>query len=159
MPPTNRSTQPRLHPVLTGNQAWSAMASVVREVDEQKIKDCKEDIDTILVFAGLFSGALTAFLVESYQTLLPDPTNTMILLLQQIASQTNSYSFNDGFLTSTTAPPNSQPAFRPTENAIRVNVLWFGSFTLALVSASFAILVKQWLREYLSGEYTSPQAR
>jgi hypothetical protein len=28
-----------------------------------------------------------------------------------------------------------------------------------LVSASFAILVKQWLREYLAGDYTSPQAR
>ncbi|KAI0697980.1 hypothetical protein BC835DRAFT_1269621, partial [Cytidiella melzeri] len=147
--PTAGSGEPRINPVNTGNQGWSAMASVVREVDEQKIKDCKEDIDTILVFAGLFSGALTAFLVESYQTLLQDPMDTIILLLQQIASQNNS----------TTAPPISQPAFQPTKNAIRVNVLWFGSFTLALVSASFAILVKQWLREYLSGEYTSPQAR
>ncbi|KAI0093072.1 hypothetical protein BDY19DRAFT_921863, partial [Irpex rosettiformis] len=46
-----------------------------------------------------------------------------------------------------------------TVNAIRVNVLWFASLTLSLVSASFSILVKQWLREYLAGEYTSPQAR
>lgn len=43
--------------------------------------------------------------------------------------------------------------------AKRVNVLWFAGLTLRLMSASIGILVKQWLREYLSGEYISPQAR
>ncbi|KAI0691121.1 hypothetical protein BC835DRAFT_133189 [Cytidiella melzeri] len=67
---------------------------------------------------------------------------------------------NSGFLNST-ASPSFQPqiAFQPSVNAIRVNVLWFASLTLALISASFGILVKQWLREYLAGDYTSPQAR
>ena len=29
---------------------WHNMAKAVREVDEQKVKDVKEDIDTLLVF-------------------------------------------------------------------------------------------------------------
>lgn len=161
------------HMVGTG---WSAMARIVREVDEQKIQGYKEDIDSILVFvrlfrilrvyhspriqAGLFSAVMTAFLVESYHNLSQDPTQVMIFLMQQVASQTHSYTFNGAFLNSTAPPfPQSLPDFQPTVNAIRVNVLWFASLTLSLVSASFSILVKQWLREYLAGEYTSPQAR
>lgn len=102
---------------------------------------------------------MTAFLVESYQSLTQDPTQVMILLMQQLASQTQSYSLNNGFVNSTAQPMQTIPVFTPSVNAIRVNVLWFASLTLSLVSASFSILVKQWLREYLSGEYTSPQAR
>jgi hypothetical protein len=29
---------------------WSEMVKIVREFDEEKVKDCKEDIDTLLVF-------------------------------------------------------------------------------------------------------------
>lgn len=32
---------------------WSAMANLVRELDEQKIQSYKDDIDTILVFVRL----------------------------------------------------------------------------------------------------------
>lgn len=38
-------------------QGWSSMARIVREVDEQKVKDCKEDIDTILTFVRIFQTA------------------------------------------------------------------------------------------------------
>ncbi|KAI0798707.1 hypothetical protein BC629DRAFT_243365 [Irpex lacteus] len=138
---------------------WSAMARIVREIDEQKIQNYKDDIDTILVFAGLFSAVMTAFLVESYHNLSQDPTQVMVLLMRQLTMQTHSYTMNGGFLNSTAPPLPAIPEFTPTTNAIRVNVLWFASLTLSLVSASFSILVKQWLQEYLSGEFTSPQAR
>ncbi|KAI0691117.1 hypothetical protein BC835DRAFT_133037 [Cytidiella melzeri] len=141
--------------------AWSAMSSIIHEVDERKIKGYKEDIDTFLVFAGLFSAVLSAFLVESYQGLQQDPMEVMVALMQQVALQTYSYSLNAGFLNSTVPPLSQQTlfAFQPSVNAVRVNVLWFASLTLSLISASFGILVKQWLREYLAGDYTSPQAR
>lgn len=102
---------------------------------------------------------MTAFLVESYHNLSPDPTQVMVLLMRQLTMQTHSYTINGGFLNSTAPPLPDIPEFTPTTNAIRVNVLWFASLTLSLVSASFSILVKQWLQEYLSGEFTSPQAR
>lgn len=31
---------------------WSAMAQHVRDFDEEKLRDCKEDIDTLLVFVS-----------------------------------------------------------------------------------------------------------
>lgn len=49
--------------------------------------------------------------------------------------------------------------FKPPSTAIRVNILWSASLTLSLMTASFGILVKQWLREYLALDYTSPQER
>lgn len=37
--------------VLSGQATgWAVMAEKVREVDEEKVKDAKEDIDTLLVF-------------------------------------------------------------------------------------------------------------
>lgn len=39
------------------------------------------------------------------------------------------------------------------------NALWFASLILSLMTASFGMLVKQWLREFLAGEYTSHRAR
>lgn len=34
----------------SGATGWSAMTKTVRDIDEDKIRDCKEDIDTLLVF-------------------------------------------------------------------------------------------------------------
>lgn len=37
--------------VLSGQPTgWTAMAQAVRNFDEEKVKDCKEDVDTLLVF-------------------------------------------------------------------------------------------------------------
>lgn len=34
------------------SSGWSGMARVVRDFDEEKVRDCKEDIDTLLVFVS-----------------------------------------------------------------------------------------------------------
>ncbi len=31
---------------------WAAIAKTVRDIDEDKIRNCKEDIDTLLVFVS-----------------------------------------------------------------------------------------------------------
>ncbi|KAI0346851.1 hypothetical protein BDW22DRAFT_1313209, partial [Trametopsis cervina] len=142
---------------------WAAIAKSINDVDEQKIRDHKEDIDTILVFAGLYSAVLSALLAISITALQPDQTRMMVLLLGQLVTQTHTYTITNGFVNSTTPPMNVTQvisgAFSPTLAAKRVNILWFASLTLSLISASFGILVKQWLREYLSGDQVSPQAR
>ncbi|KAI0085040.1 hypothetical protein BDY19DRAFT_897285, partial [Irpex rosettiformis] len=140
---------------------WTRISRIVRKLDEDKVKDYKEDIDTILVFAGLFSAVLTAFLVQSYQTLQQDPMDTVVSLLQQIALQTSSFVVTSTFLNSTVPSPGTDTslAFHPSLNAQRINILWFASLVISLSTASFGIVVKQWLREYLAGDYTSPQAR
>lgn len=32
---------------------WPAMSKTLRDYDEEKVKDCKEDVDTLLVFVSL----------------------------------------------------------------------------------------------------------
>lgn len=105
--------------------------------------------------AGLYSAVLTAFLIESYKNLQTDPAQDY---LRQIALQTSSYQFNNGYLNATFSP-SQVPPFQAAKSDVRVNVCWFASLMLSLSSASFGILVKQWLRELLSISYISPQER
>ncbi|OCH86287.1 hypothetical protein OBBRIDRAFT_246622 [Obba rivulosa] len=53
------------------DEGWRKCARRLREHDEDIVKAWKEEIDTLLVFAGLFSTALTAFNVEFYSALNP----------------------------------------------------------------------------------------
>lgn len=95
--------------------------------------------------AGLFSAVVTTFIIESYKTLQPDPTNTMIDLLSQIAIRP------DGSLNSTsTLPASSVQQFSPTASSIRVNNFWFISLVLSLTTALIGIISLQWLREHQS---------
>lgn len=80
----------------------------------------------------------------------------MVQLFQAFFAQ--NYSISAGFLNSTNPYPSLPPFEAPTW-AVRVNVLWFSSLIISIASASFGMLVKQWLREYLRMTYTSPQER
>ncbi|KAI0076112.1 hypothetical protein K474DRAFT_1598643, partial [Panus rudis PR-1116 ss-1] len=120
---------------------WQTLKRYIKDEDEKKIRDVKEDIDTLLVFAGLFSAVLTAFTIESYRQLQPDPTNTTAFLLVAIAGQLNR-TLVDGTLANSFQPSPVSPSSR------MVNGLWFTSLFLSLVTASLGMLAKQWLREY-----------
>ena len=85
--------------------------------------------------AGLFSAVPSAFLVESYQALSPDPESQIISLLQQIATQ--SYTYSGGFLNTTLR----QAVFEAPTWTVRVNGLWFASLVVSLTTASFGMLV------------------
>ncbi|KAI0338021.1 hypothetical protein BDW22DRAFT_1363374 [Trametopsis cervina] len=140
---------------------WTGVAKTVQAIDERKIKNVQEDVDNILVFAGLYSAVLSSLIATSISSLQPDDKVTIVMLLTQIAVQTHSYAVTPDFLNST-APPLDvttlyNSSFEPPLAAKRINILWFASLTLALISASFGILVKQWLREYLSRDQVSSQ--
>jgi len=98
---------------------------------------------------GLFSAAVTAFCIESFQALSQssaDTTNIFLLAIsQQIANSsapTASMSMVEGFTVSATD--------------IRINVLYFISLALALSVSSVCILGKQWIREYQKDVSVSP---
>ncbi|KAJ3530296.1 hypothetical protein NM688_g7731 [Phlebia brevispora] len=134
---------------------WLKIEQTVRPVDEEKVKDSTANLDALLVFAGLYSAILTAFLIESYKNLQPDDKKD---LLRQIAGQTANYSFSGGYLNSTYNPSQVKP-FEVAISDIRVNVCWFASLILSLSTASFGILVRQWLREYITIDRTAPEER
>ncbi len=109
--------------------------------------------------AGLFSAVLSAFLLAAYPALQPDRMDAVIHVLDRIATQTESYRLSGSTLTVTNRLPSTLPPLKASANDIRVNVAWFASLIISLITASFAMLVMQWLREFPAVENSSPQAR
>ncbi|KAI0688772.1 hypothetical protein C8T65DRAFT_528548, partial [Cerioporus squamosus] len=69
-------------------QAWETTADIVKKSSDEMIERWNKEIDTLLVYAGLFSAILTAFNVwQSYPLLTPAPLDPVLAALQQISSQ------------------------------------------------------------------------
>lgn len=90
---------------------------------------------------------MTAFVGQSYQTLQPDQSAVMVELLLKISMSPRSGCYASTIYTDPPLSPLENlvdvaaPA-EPSITAVRVNVLWFSSLALSLVTTSFAILVK-----------------
>ncbi|KAK1218332.1 hypothetical protein PQX77_018974 [Marasmius sp. AFHP31] len=128
----------------TLEKSWEVIMKEVTALDEGLVGGWKEDIDTLLVFAGLFSAVVTAFTVESYQWLQEAPEDTAVALLKQISQQMNGSSISQ----------SGSDEFTVSSSVVAINVLWFLSLILALVDALFALLCKQWLREHRRHTHT-----
>ncbi|PSS34141.1 hypothetical protein PHLCEN_2v1809 [Hermanssonia centrifuga] len=122
--------------------------------DESMVQGWKEDVDTLLVFAGLFSAVLTAFTIESYQQLQDNPVQTTAELLRYIVVE-----LSNRTLPAPTVDHRNilAESFQPSPASVRVNTLWFSALVCSLVAALIGILAKQWLREYLIKVSSSPQ--
>ncbi|KAI0759511.1 hypothetical protein BC629DRAFT_1246942, partial [Irpex lacteus] len=138
---------------------WAAMAEDIRKYDEDKVKECRDDIDTLMTFAGLFSAAITAFLVESYQALLPNRADETLQVLRFIAQQNLIANGRNSSLDLALLPSVAASGMASSNGLVLVNILWFASLISSLVAASFSMLVKHWLREYLAVNNPSAQAR
>ncbi|KAI9447554.1 hypothetical protein H4582DRAFT_8940 [Lactarius indigo] len=124
---------------------WSMYLTEAEKQDTQVTESWKGDTDGILVFTGLFSATVAAFIIESYKTLSPDPSDTTNALLAQISVQL--VNISNGTPLASVAVQSGQP-FKPTASAVRVNVLWFLSLILSLNCALSATLMQQWARRY-----------
>ncbi|TRM59996.1 hypothetical protein BD626DRAFT_572102 [Schizophyllum amplum] len=122
--------------------AWQECSTLVDKHDTTMCQVWREEIDTLLVFAGLFSAVLTAFIIESYKWLINQPDDLTADYLRQILAIMSN--------TTITSVPrsNSRPTL-PDNIVTLINGLWFSSLTLSLSSALIGIVCKQWLREYL----------
>lgn len=113
----------------------------------------------MILQAGLFSAVLTAFTVETYVLLQPNPTDTTNALLAQMSAQLNSFTVTPTFINSTqpSVELQIQSTFRVTPIAVWINTLWFSSLICSLSAASIGMMVKQWLHEYELGLSGSSQ--
>ncbi|KAJ6461585.1 hypothetical protein C8R47DRAFT_1027244, partial [Mycena vitilis] len=129
---------------------WSIYIAEAERYDKALVESWKADMEGMLIFSGLFSASLTAFLVESYKTLQPDSGAVTIQLLTQISRQ----------LAAPAAPaaPVSLdgPSFHPTASSLVCNTLWFISLTLSITCALLATLVEQWAREFVHRTESHP---
>ncbi|KAJ7574996.1 hypothetical protein C8J56DRAFT_458006 [Mycena floridula] len=111
--------------------------------DEGMVARWKVLMDGLLLFAALFSAVVTAFIIESYKTLSPDPSAMTVVLLYQISQQLST-------ITNTTELIVSLPDFGTSPTlAVITNIFWFLSLALSLTCALTATLIEQWASDYV----------
>ncbi|KAJ6592774.1 hypothetical protein B0H19DRAFT_1365127 [Mycena capillaripes] len=122
---------------------WALYISEAEKYDKSLVESWKSDMEGMLIFAGLFSASLTAFLIESYKMLSPDSGDQTVKLLVQISQQLASSS------NETASPVFPPPPFNPSTSSLVCNALWFISLGLSLACALIATLLEQWARDFI----------
>ncbi|KAJ7173332.1 hypothetical protein C8R46DRAFT_946043 [Mycena filopes] len=122
---------------------WGVYLSEAEKYDHALVESWRSDMQGMLIFAGLFSASLTAFIVESYKTLLPDSGDSTVVLLTQISLQLAAAANGTAFTIPAPIP------FSPATSNVVCNALWFISLGFSLTCALIATLLEQWARDYL----------
>ncbi|KAI0057063.1 hypothetical protein BV25DRAFT_1466974 [Artomyces pyxidatus] len=129
------------------SKLWSSYLKTAGNYDRELVETWKGDAEGILIFTGLFSATLAAFIIESYKGLQRDPSDSTVYLLSQISQQLAASANGTQILL------KSPPQFHPSPTSVRVNTLWFLSLCLSLTCALAATLMQQWARRYLHLSY------
>ncbi|KAH9990782.1 hypothetical protein BJV77DRAFT_947056, partial [Russula vinacea] len=143
----------------SANPLWSLYGEEAKRHDETTVNTIKDDMNGVLIFAGLFSGVLTAFIIDRNQNLQPNPAQQSAYLLQQSTVLLNQISHQ---LTSLGAefPSNLSlpgPTFSPSPSDVRVNIYWFSSLLFSLSAALLATLIQRWARDHMNiFQYSDP---
>ncbi|KAJ7084660.1 hypothetical protein C8R44DRAFT_651476, partial [Mycena epipterygia] len=113
---------------------WTAYKTLADEFDKEFQRKYGNDLDTSLIFAGLFSAVSSAFIIQIQPEFQPNPNATMeallIILVQNITS----------------IPPGMQ--ISPQSNTpiiivVAQSLLYISLFS-TLLAALLAVLGKQW---------------
>ncbi|KAJ7188979.1 hypothetical protein C8R46DRAFT_1206089 [Mycena filopes] len=124
-------------------KVWAVYISEAEKYDKALVESWRGNMDGMLIFAGLFSASLTAFIIESYKTLTPDSGHTTAALLKQISGQLAASASGTIF----EVPPST--AFVVPMSSLICNILWFTSLGFSLACALVATLVEQWARDFI----------
>ncbi|KAI0270110.1 hypothetical protein BGY98DRAFT_1083615, partial [Russula aff. rugulosa BPL654] len=137
----------------SANEFWKLYRDEAKSHDDATIGTIKDGMDSALIFAGLFSAVLTAFVVDSKQNLKPSPAEETVYYLRQHSTILSQISVQLSSIapqvTIPSTPPPPFPSFSPLSSDIRVNIFWFMALTFSLLAALLAILVQQWVRNYM----------
>ncbi|KIO22224.1 hypothetical protein M407DRAFT_50359, partial [Tulasnella calospora MUT 4182] len=113
------------------------------EIDDNMVNGLKDQLDGLLIFAGLFAGVNTAFLALTLPLMSPDPADdTNALLRDNNAILLNLALGRNDSLPNTNALPSE--TFAPTGKVVTINVLFSLSLTFAIISSFLAVLGRQW---------------
>ncbi|CAE6456634.1 unnamed protein product [Rhizoctonia solani] len=144
-------------------QLWKIYVRETDQVDGELVDRWIKSMDVILIFAALFSVVSTAFVIESYKNLKPDPADISVRTLL-IISQTLATIANGSQPSGAQSSPDMQmdtPPFLASRSDICVNVLWFLSLSLSVAVSLISMLAKEWCLKFMSGRTGPPglQAR
>ncbi|KAJ6599819.1 hypothetical protein DFH09DRAFT_1504015 [Mycena vulgaris] len=134
---------------------WNLYKPLADEHDKELLEKYSTDLDTCLIFAGLFSAISSAFIIQIQPELQPDPNATnqaLMHLLIHIHTVNNSI-FSGSDIIVPVSPAPSAPV-------IVAQSLLYASLACTLLAALLAVLGKQWLMYYsAAGERGTIEAR
>ncbi|KAH9928899.1 uncharacterized protein B0H18DRAFT_233939 [Fomitopsis serialis] len=145
--------------VQTSSEDQKQMSDLTRLTKEiwdhenARVKRWRNEINSLLTFAGLFAAVVTGFGVQ-YYTMMQQPAapdyNTQILerISLQLAGLVNQTNSNPSQPLPSSLPPFDIPEIVPAH--AYVAALWFAALVCGLAAASIAILVNQWVNNLLT---------
>ncbi|KAH8825787.1 hypothetical protein DL96DRAFT_1609881, partial [Flagelloscypha sp. PMI_526] len=120
---------------------------LAEEYDRDMIRGFRDTLDSLLIFASLFSAVITTFVVQTAQALPTDQAVVTNHLLVDIATLLRA---NGNVTVLAALPPSTfgpdSPTYKTTD--IWINGLFFASLSLSLATALLSVLAKQWLQAY-----------
>ncbi|KAI9438708.1 hypothetical protein H4582DRAFT_1814466, partial [Lactarius indigo] len=125
------------------DKTWSMYLSESEKYDMAISDGWKDDANGILVFTGLFSATVAAFIIESYKKLSPDSGDKTTFILQQISQQLS------GLSNGTYVRPKDYQTSSPSTSIVCVNTMWILSLIVSITCALLATLMQQWARQYV----------
>ncbi|KAK0189386.1 hypothetical protein F5146DRAFT_1138781 [Armillaria mellea] len=125
---------------------WHTYTDEALIFDGEMVDVYHDTINVLLVFAGLFSAVLTTFVIQASQNLRPDYTEVSASLLMELVGFQRAANLSSN----PSSPLCPSIPFSPSSADVWLNSLWFVSLTLSLITALVAVLVKQWLHQYIS---------
>ncbi|KAG8769722.1 hypothetical protein FRC20_010656 [Serendipita sp. 405] len=120
------------------NTIWSLYEKQAIPRDKEMLDGCSQNLNGLLVYAGLFSAVLTAFVIESMKLLQEDPYELALGAFSAISHQLNN----------TNNPVYTRPIFIVPKYAVTINGFFFASLICSLLSALAALLILQWIEAY-----------
>ncbi|KAK0458598.1 uncharacterized protein EV420DRAFT_1270391 [Desarmillaria tabescens] len=140
-------------------RVWRTYEDERKIHDASMVEESRDNVDVLLVFAGLFSAVVTTFVSQTYQNLQADYTAMSASLLFELVLVQRAIANGSSVDAISSSPLNPNTAFVPATTDVWVNGLWFVSLFLSLTTALVAVLVKQWLHHYVILPSGTPRDR
>ncbi|KAF9029701.1 hypothetical protein BDZ89DRAFT_950306, partial [Hymenopellis radicata] len=141
------------------SRVWRVCIDEFQIFDADLAEDARDTVDVLLVFAGLFSAVVTAFLIETAAKLEPDYVQLSSSILYEILVVQRAFVNGSAVdLDPVVSSPNALD-FSPAHAQLWINGLWYTSLSLSLITALVAVLAKQWLHQYMSMTSGTPLHR
>ncbi|KAI5887898.1 uncharacterized protein SCHCODRAFT_02553307 [Schizophyllum commune H4-8] len=135
-------------------RVWRVYLDESGQFDDDMLQGFRDTLDVHLVFAALFSAVVTTFVAQTSQALQPDYGRISAAVLLELVALQRARSPDD--VPSAGVDLDSLSA---TTGDVWVNALWFTTLGLSLATVLIAVLVKQWLQEYVKTPSGPPRDR
>ncbi|KAJ6600480.1 hypothetical protein DFH09DRAFT_811799, partial [Mycena vulgaris] len=120
---------------------WDSYKTVADEYDEELRQRYSTDLDTALIFAGLFSVVSSAFIIQIQPELKQDPDEMTQALLRLLIHNFNGSIFSGDDISIPTGP-------NVARNIVLTEVLLYTSLFSTLLVALLTVLGKRWLLHF-----------